>query len=1193
MRCNTVYTYSDVIEFATWIDDACGIIISMEQDEAKKLENLTDARNTSNWNVEELRRILGLIANSFNSTSSLDSRDNVNIKSLVAQGASINISNLLKDYKTTTNQVLSLQSAIAYLEREIPRTEKTLKMCFEYVKEIEGSPGFAKWVKSSEKYLHKFMLPKDPPTGLSEVLIDNELGSILYKIAHAGSVFENADVKLRYAFLYRVYRNTIEKENSIGMTTHSYIQDVKDYLSYLKSRLVFLKSFLEKIQTETKNCLSAFEERLIEDQNNLDAFPNESEINLRTAVAEMFEKTCDKMNSQSLRAMLYSLHNSDVDWHTAKVKEKADEKYLFSEHRGILKHCLNDSPMIKEFLEMVVREYDYLLKVDSEGVYYHFPEIINVNTSEFNYIIEATKVCDKEDKRIINSLVQNFVASTISNFPPGKVKFLFCDPDSTGVFSVFRDIGKIKDDVDDSISCEYAGSAETITKKLDSICVEIDDIVNKVIKGTTTTLFDHNRDNEFNSMPYRFVMLMDFPRNMTPASLSSLRSILKNGPRCGIFTVLVNIGGEALSFLDEKMQVVVKEIVKSPSLVFSGKSLLDVHQNEFGSFTEELNPLEFDIYVKEYNKRQKDNEGFRIEISSLEASEVKGGGYSIPVGRSKGGKIETIAFFDHCQNYLLSGAIGRGKSNALHVIIHNSLKYIKDLDLYLIDFKHGVEFAPYARINHPAFKVLAIESAPEFGYSVLTHINDKIARIGEIFRENGVENWTELYKKTGRVIPVTLIIMDEFQHLFEGEHGKQCSEIIEFIAKEGRVFNVHLFLSSQTVNNMSGLTEAAKQMIFGRIVFFNDQVEYKAMLWDDDKLARTFDPDIKGQAILATGKEHQRFVQFALKKPIEETIAELSCPEDVVNRTKIMLSAVHENPYSIYNQFLNGNMCFTDDCELVIGDDITIDPSDIKQRVEDESYTIVARPDDVKSIQLKHRQNDNVLVLGNEERKAETIFMFNLLCVLMKQMSQKKTNSISLIMVTTATDLYNLAMKFPKYIKIYTTSDLLNDAVTANTDYLFVFGLHAFTSMKYSVDDPYKKVNNVPQFNGGVIIGDTSMPQDTSVNYATDGEMLRSAIDRSTCNTIIWHNDAENLANMFGTTANFPIFNNKFLHKICLPMSAKDSELFIGTDSGSKLSENAIVYKFLNNEKILRMYNRFEPKYLNRMISKLEEVSRD
>ncbi len=125
--------------------------------------------------------------------------------------------------------------------------------------------------------------------------------------------------------------------------------------------------------------------------------------------------------------------------------------------------------MVKTFMRMLLQEYDFLLKQEGDEIFYYYPEVINVNTSEFNYIIDATKVCDKEDKTIINSLVQSFVAATISNFPPGKIKFLFCDPDSTGVFSVFRDIGKIKDDVDDSISCEYAGSADTITKKLDSI----------------------------------------------------------------------------------------------------------------------------------------------------------------------------------------------------------------------------------------------------------------------------------------------------------------------------------------------------------------------------------------------------------------------------------------------------------------------------------------------------------------------------------------------------------------------------------------------------------------------------------------------------------------------------------------------------------------------------------------------------
>lgn len=1181
-----MYQYEEIVTFANMIDTMCEAITSSEKSVSKEGKRLEEKTNNSRSHVMSLKNIV-----SCSSVELSSEYDIVNSTSVVAEARSIDIKNLLRDYRSTIVEINKLNHCISCLMHDIPMLEKNIDTCRLYISKIESHDCYKKWVKSSEKYLKKNIIPDDETAGLNLILIDNELSEILNILQSMSSLIQGGATKLKAAVLYSIYKST-KNDSVLFESNDGYIEHGEKRLASLEVEMMFLKQFRDKICAEAKELLCKYEAVLAEDEDALHRFPHESEQKLKAMVLNSLNSVKKKIDSDVLRAQLYAQNNSFIDWKTGKLKETSDERYTFSLHKGKFKKLSSSSTYVQKFRELLFEEYDYLIKDESRETFYYFPEIININTFTFNYIIDATKMCDLEDKTIMNSMIQNFVATTIANFPPGKIKFLFCDPDSTGVFSIFRDIGKIKDDVDDSISCEYAGSADTITKRLDNICVEIDDIVNKVIKGTTTTLYDHNRDNEFNSMPYRFIMLMDFPRNMTSSSLSSLRSILKNGPRCGIFTVLVNISGEAMNYLDEKLQVIVQEIVKSPSLIYRNKRLYDTYNNEFGSFSTELVPKEFDQYIQVYNKRQKDNEGFKIDISSLDAPEVKGGGYSIPVGRSKGGKIESIAFFDHCQNYLLSGAIGRGKSNALHVIIHNSLKYIKNLDLYLIDFKHGVEFAPYARINHPAFKVLAIESAPEFGYSVLTHINDKIARIGEIFRENGVENWTELYKKTGQVIPVTLIVMDEFQHLFEGEHGKQCSEIIEFIAKEGRVFNVHLFLSSQTVNNLSGLTDAAKQMIFGRIVFFNDQVEYKSMLWDDDKLAKTFDPDIKGQAILATGKEHQRFIQFALKKPIEETISELTYPVDeVVNRTKIMLSAVHENPYSIYNRFLNGDVTFTDDCEFVIGDDITIEPSDIKQRVEDENYAVVAHPYDIKSIQLKHRQNDNVLILGNDERKAETIFMFNLLCTLMKQMTQHRINSISLIMVTTATDLYNFAMKFPKYIKIYTTSDLLTDAVKENTEYLFVFGLHAFSSMKFSVDDPYKKVNATSQINGGIIIGDTPMQTEANVSYSTDGEMLRNAIDNSACNVIIWHNDAVNLANMFGTTANFSSFNNKFLHKICLPMSTKDSELFLGTDSGSKLSDFAIVYKFLNNEKILRTYNRFEYRYLNKMINRLNEVS--
>mgnify|MGYP002624398821 CR=1 FL=1 len=254
-----MYTYENIIGLADTIDSTCEAIISMEQVEDEKLSQLKTAKQSSSWNVSELNGILAMFGKPYDSFFSSNDGRGVNIRSLVAQGSSINVSNLLKDYKATTTQILSLQAAISFLETEIPRIETMLETCYRYIQEIEGSPNFGKWVKASEKYLHKYMLPKDPPTGLSDVLIDNELSEILYKIERAGSFMESAESKLRYGFLYRVYRNTIEKESSIGMTTNSYISGLKEQISSLKSSLTFLKGFLNKIHVEASNLLSDYE----------------------------------------------------------------------------------------------------------------------------------------------------------------------------------------------------------------------------------------------------------------------------------------------------------------------------------------------------------------------------------------------------------------------------------------------------------------------------------------------------------------------------------------------------------------------------------------------------------------------------------------------------------------------------------------------------------------------------------------------------------------------------------------------------------------------------------------------------------------------------------------------------------------------------------------------------------------------
>lgn len=1152
-----MYEYKEIVNFCNNIDALCGTILSTENINRKRLDSLQSENNKLRRNMGALQEIIRRTAANVN-----PKYGSINYFAIISEMKNINIAEMMKNYDSAMSEADRANICVAGLTYDIPAAEKIINECQACISTIETHDDFKKWVKNCRKYLEKNKLPSSPPNGMSRLLIDHSLADILDIMQEGTAFMRSDDSKLRSAYLYKVYMDTLGASDSKAPRA-SFLEQTENRLQALKNNLNFFAKFRYDLYQAANALFQKLKEELQENESELYKFPDVSDQMLKSKVNEAYDEICNSIDSAALRTQLYTLYNSFIDWHSCKLKETSDEKYIFSYHKGFIQNLADESPYIESLRKSLLTEFDCLIKDEYGDMVYFFPEVININSSSFNYIIDAQNMCTKEDKIMINSLVQNFVASTIANFPTGKTKFLFCDPDNTGVFSIFRDIGKIIDDVDESNSCEYAGSQDSISRKLDNICTEISEVVNKIIKGTETTLYDHNRDNEFNSLPYKFIMLMDFPRKMTAISLEALRSILKNGPRCGIFTVLVNISGEAMDLLGEAERKIASEIIREPAFTLKNQYIYDTCGNLFGEFTEELQAGELDQFTAVYNERAKNDVQIILDIDSLENKEVACGGYSIPIGRSKGGKIEYLAFFDHCQNYLLSGAIGRGKSNALHVMIHNSLKYIKYLDLYLIDFKHGVEFAPYARLNHPAFKVLAIESVPEFGYSVLLHITDKIARISEIYRENGVENWNELYNKTGKIIPATLIVMDEFQHLFEGSHGKQCSEIIEYIAKEGRVFNVHLVLSSQTVNNLSGLTEAAKQMIFGRIVFYNDELEYRSMLWDDDSIAKTLNQDVKGQAILATSKENQKFVQFAKKKNIEDSIQELSLPlEKFPNRTKIMLSAVHENPYSVYNIFMRGKYSPNEFCDLIIGDDVFVEASNIKEYVEDPDYKPTARPDEVRLIRLKNRPNDNVLILGNNERKAETLFMFSLICTLMKQITAKKFGSISLIMVTTAADLYNLAMKFPKFIKIYDTSDMLTNAVDENTEYLFVFGLHGFSSMKFN---------------------------EKAGTSNADGEMFRQALDGSRCNVIVWHNDIENLANMFGGNEAFPEFNKKFLHKIGMNMTAEDSEMFIESDKCSSVSSSAVVYKFHNTCKILRIYNRFEPKYLNKLIDKLNE----
>ena len=116
-------------------------------------------------------------------------------------------------------------------------------------------------------------------------------------------------------------------------------------------------------------------------------------------------------------------------------------------------------------------------------------------------------------------------------------------------------------------------------------------------------------------------------------------------------------------------------------------------------------------------------------------------GVDVPLGRAGATKLQHLKLGKGTsQHVLIAGKTGSGKSTLLHALITNAaLRYSPDeLELYLIDFKKGVEFKVYAAMELPHARVIAVESEREFGLSVLQRLDVELKERGEIYREVGV-----------------------------------------------------------------------------------------------------------------------------------------------------------------------------------------------------------------------------------------------------------------------------------------------------------------------------------------------------------------------------------------------------------------------------------------------------------------------
>src|SRR5262249_17856752 len=164
-----------------------------------------------------------------------------------------------------------------------------------------------------------------------------------------------------------------------------------------------------------------------------------------------------------------------------------------------------------------------------------------------------------------------------------------------------------------------------------------------------------------------------------------------------------------------------------------------------------------------------------------------------------------------------------------------------EVELYLIDFKKGVEFKTYAAHELPHARVVAIESEREFGLSVLQRLDAELRARGEHFRAVGAQDLSAYRQAApGARAPRTLLIVDEFQEFFveDDRLAAEAAQLLDRLVRQGRAFGMHVLLGSQTLGGAYSLARSTIDQMAVRIALQCSEADAHLVLSKDNAAAR-------------------------------------------------------------------------------------------------------------------------------------------------------------------------------------------------------------------------------------------------------------------------------------------------------------------------------------------------------------------
>lgn len=385
--------------------------------------------------------------------------------------------------------------------------------------------------------------------------------------------------------------------------------------------------------------------------------------------------------------------------------------------------------------------------------------------------------------------------------------------------------------------------------------------------------------------PYRLLILYDFPegfsrdgKHFDEEQMARLERIAAVGRRAGVYLFVHTHHREPIGRLSSLLRLDAQGLGLSSELVVEGKSGLHITDPHFTwdvvsnsapddatrrtLFSGLLRDLQSGDTAKvdpatisELSKTRSESDlqrGLVTEtITDVDDPDTWWHAGStdrllLQFGRMGAREVAQIEFNSALESSaLIGGRTGSGKSFLIHALIMDAItRYSpEELTLYLCDLKEGVEFKQYVDAQLPHARAIAVESNREFAVSLLEAIDVEISQRGSLFKSKSggtAVNISQFRRESGRTWPRVMMVIDEFQKLFEQDDqlSRRAMLLLERVIKEGRAFGVHTVLATQSLGNVDASFKSLAGQIPYRLVLASSDNDSRILLGDDNADAK-------------------------------------------------------------------------------------------------------------------------------------------------------------------------------------------------------------------------------------------------------------------------------------------------------------------------------------------------------------------